>query len=103
MTHAHPQSWSELSPLAISEDAVRELHPAESHKLYLNTYPAAEAVSIKAGHAFVLYVLQGECTLTIAGTPLVVSAAQLVHLEAGITDCVAGSDGVSLMKVFQRG
>jgi hypothetical protein len=36
MTHAHPQSWSEISSLAISEDAVRQLHPAESHKLYLN-------------------------------------------------------------------
>lgn len=103
MTHAHPQSWSELSPLTISEDAVRQLHPEESHKLYLNTYPAIEAISIKASHAFVLYVLQGECTLTIAGKSVVLAAAQLIHLEAGVTACVAGADGVSLMKVFQRG
>ncbi len=103
MTHAHPQSWSELSPLTISEDAVRQLHPAESYKLYLNTYPATEAISIKASHAFVLYVLQGECTLTIAGAPLVLTAAQWIQLEAGRIDCVAGTDGVSLMKVFKRG
>jgi quercetin dioxygenase-like cupin family protein len=102
MTHAHPQSWSEISSLAISEDAVRQLHPAESHKLYLNVYPAAEAVSVKASHAFVLYVLQGECTLTIAGAPVTLAAAQLIHLEAGVFECVAGTDGVRLMKVFQR-
>jgi quercetin dioxygenase-like cupin family protein len=50
----------------------------------------------------VLYVLQGECTLTIAGAPVTLAAAQLIHLEAGVFECVAGTDGVSQMKVFQR-
>ena len=78
------------------------MHPAESHKLYLNVYPSAEAVDIKASHAFVLYILQGSCKLTIAGADVVLASEQLIQLEAGVVACVAGKDGVSLMKVFQR-
>jgi quercetin dioxygenase-like cupin family protein len=103
MTQAIPQSWSDVSQAAISEDAVRQLHkPEEKFKVYVNNYEPAQNVDIKASHAFTVYVVSGTCTLDISGKTLGLDAGQFIALDDGSYACVAGPKGVSLVKVFAK-
>ncbi|MBI3285416.1 MAG: hypothetical protein HYZ65_11305 [Burkholderiales bacterium] len=103
MANKLKQNWSDLSAAALSEQAVRALHqPAENFRLYLNAYEAGQTFTIKAGHDFVLYLLNGACKITVAGAALEIAAGELIALAAGSYACTAATDGVQLVKVFSR-
>ncbi|MBY0573033.1 MAG: hypothetical protein K2P84_05085 [Undibacterium sp.] len=103
MSHPRPHAWSELTSSPISEEAIRLHHqPAEQYKLYVNTYVGGERVSIKASHAFTLYVVQGSCSLQLVETSLPMIEGQWLALEAQVLDCVVGAEGVRIVKVFSR-
>lgn len=108
MTKALPQAWTDVSSSPISEEAVRKLHQTALHqtakntKFYLNQYEAAQTTEIKASHAFLLYVLAGNCELTLAGNAISVDTAQFIALDEGVFTCTAGPKGVRFIKVFER-
>lgn len=104
MTNKTKQNWSDVSDEPISEEAIRALHvPEESFKLYTNTHAAGEQFTIKAGHAFVLYVLAGECKTTIDGLLLQLAAGEFVFLDKGAYQFKAtGSEDLRVVRVFGR-
>ncbi len=104
MTTAQKKIWSDTSSTAISEEAVRAAHvPAENFKVYLNDYEAGQQFAVKAGHAFVLYVLTGACKTSIDGHELRLSAGEFVTMDAGSYAFESlGTEALQLMKVFSR-
>lgn len=97
------QNWAAVSAANMSEEAIRALHqPAENFKFYLNAYAAGEAFTIKAGHDFVLYLLDGACRITLTDAPVDIAAGELIALAAGSYVCEAAANGVQLAKVFSR-
>lgn len=94
-------SWADISTAAISEIGVRQQHkPAENFKFYSNTYAANQTVDIKASHGFRLYVLAGSCSLIVNGQELDLEAEQYIQLKDGVYTCNTGSEGLSIVKVF---
>lgn len=103
MTKSLPQAWTDVSSSPISEEAVRQLHQtAKNTKFYINQFDAAHTTEIKASHAFLLYVLEGNCELTIAGDAQSIDTSQFIALDEGSFACTAGPKGVRFIKVFER-
>ncbi|MFZ6801666.1 hypothetical protein [Undibacterium sp. Di24W] len=95
------QSWSDISDVSISEVGVRQQHrPSENYKFYSNTYEANQSITIKASHGFRVYVLTGSCALNVNGQVLELEAEQFIQLKDGAYTCDTGSEGVSIVKVF---
>lgn len=96
------QNWSDISSDPISEEAIRALHlPQENFKLYVNTHESGTRFSSKAGHAFVLYVLAGECKITVDESEVDLHAAEFIALEKGSYEFeVLGKEQLKIMKVF---
>jgi len=94
-------SWSDLSDTSISEIAVRQQHrPSDNFKFYSNSYEANQSFIIKASHAFRVYVLTGSCSLLLNGQELDLEAEHYVQLKEGSYTCNTGSQGLSMVKVF---
>ncbi|MDE2428213.1 MAG: hypothetical protein KGM99_05760 [Burkholderiales bacterium] len=104
MTSCIKQHWSSIADSELSEATVRALHqPAENFRVYVNEVAAATPFSIKAGHDFVLYVLEGACTINVDNGTQELIAGEFVQLQAGVYPCQSGSqNGVRLIKVFSR-
>lgn len=99
-----PQNWSDISIAPISEEAIRAMHsPQEKFKIYVNTYETGKRFPAKAGHAFVLYVLTGQCKVTLNGSETTLSASEFTTLEKGSYAFEAtGNEELKLVKVFSR-
>lgn len=94
-------SWADISTTAISEIGIRQQHkPADNFKFYSNTYAANQTVEIKAAHGFRLYVLTGSCSLNVNGQTIDLDTEQFIQLKDGVYTCNTGSEGVSIIKVF---
>ena len=98
------KSWADISADPVSEEAVRALHlPPENFKVYLNAHAAGKSFPVKAGHAFVLYVLAGSCKITLAGSEVTLHASEFITLEKGsYTFEAVGNEELRLVKVFSR-
>ena len=95
------QSWSTISDTSISEISVRQQHrPSENFKFYSNAYEANQSITIKASHGFRVYVLTGSCALNVNGHVVELEAEQFIQLKDGSYTCDTGSEGVSIVKVF---
>lgn len=98
-----PQSWSSLSSALISESGIREQHqPPEDFKIYVNSYTSGQVVEVKAAHAFSLYVIKGDCRFNPQSLALTLSTGQYLRLDSGSYQCIAGDQGLSIVKVFSR-
>jgi quercetin dioxygenase-like cupin family protein len=95
-------SWSDISAVSISEEAIRALYlPPEDFKVYVNAYEPGKSFPTKAGHVFVLYVLAGSCKTTLEGNEVTLLASEFITLEKGAyTFEVVGNETLKLMKVF---
>ena len=95
------QSWSDIADTSISEVAVRQQHrPSENFKFYSNSYEANQSITIKASHGFRVYVLTGSCALNVSGQVVELEAEQFIQLKDGSYTCDTGSEGLSIVKVF---
>lgn len=94
--------WSNLSAEPISEDRIRALHqPQKKFKFYLNKIEAGKSFTTKAGHEFVLYVMNGSCKTSIEGIELTLSASEFITLEKGTYVFeTLGDEELKIMKVF---
>jgi hypothetical protein len=96
------KSWSNLAAGPISEEAIRALHqPNKKFKFYVNKVEPGKSLTTRAGHEFVLYILNGSCRTSLEGLELTLSASELITLEKGtyVFD-VLGDEELKVMKVF---
>jgi hypothetical protein len=95
-------SWSSVSKQPISEEAIRALHqPQKRYKFYVNKVAPGKSLPTKAGHEFVLYVLSGDCKMSVDGIEMTLASSEFISLEKGSYLFEAlGDEELKVMKVF---